>query len=258
MAIVAAAVVPHSPLLIPTIAKKYLEQSTQTLAALSQLGRELYAVQPDVVVILTPHGAEISGAVAIEIGDTLTADLHDFGDLQTKADIRGAVGLAHQLKEAAEDVGVPLLLQSRQGLDYGVTVPWITLWPESVHFPLIPLSIHRLTMDEVIRLGHLLHDFFQGRPERVILIASGDTDRRSPNATSADRRPTTAERKVSEAIATVEVSRLAELLPPRMCLTEPLAVVLASLQGLSTKGNIVSFEVPVAVGQLIASFELHG
>lgn len=257
MAIVAAAVVPHSPLLIPTIAKKYLKQSAQTLAALSQLGRELYAVQPDVVVIITPHGAEVGGAVAIEVGDTLTADLRDFGDLQTKADIRGAVGLAHQLKEAAEDVGVPLLLQSRQGLDYGVTVPWITLWPESVRFPLIPLAIGRLTMDEVVRLGNLLRDFFQGRTERAMLIASGDTDRRSPDATSADRRPTTAERTVSEAIVKVDVSRLAELVPPRMCLAEPLAVVLASLQGLSSHGQIISFEVPVAVGQLVASFELN-
>lgn len=257
MAIVAAAVVPHSPLLVPTIAKNHLEASRQTREALVGLGQELYAAQPDVVVILTPHGLTVEGAFSLEVNDQLHGSLAEFGDIETVVTIPGAIGLAHRLKEAAEDANIPLLLQSHPGLDYGVTVPWLTLWAEPMTWPVIPLVTGQQSMDELVRLGTMLREFFQTRPERVAWIASGDTDRRATSMSGQDRRPSPVERKISTAIVKNDISDVTTIPLRANCLVAPLTVLLAGLQGLPGRGTIESFEVPLTVGQLVASFHLN-
>ncbi|GEM_PF-2625052 len=257
MAIVAAAVVPHSPLLLPTIAKNHFDRSAQTRAALLEVGQELYAAQPDAIVVITPHGTSIDDAIAIEQGDRLNGDLREFGDIKTTVQIPGAVNLAHLLKEAAEDVALPVVLQSRTGLDYGVTVPWLSLWPEPVPFRVVAISIGPSPTDRLIRFGQLLRSFFQGQVERVVVIASGDTDRREEGSSDADRRPTQHERAMSEAIAHLDARQLPALPMAGICLAEPLVVLLSSLQGLPGRSTIRSFEVPLTVGQLVASITLN-
>jgi aromatic ring-opening dioxygenase LigB subunit len=256
MAIVAAAVVPHSPLLLPSIAKNHYERSAQTRAALLEVGQELYAAQPDAIVFITPHGAAIDGGIVIEQDDILRGHLRDFGDLKTTLEVPGAVQLAHLLKEAAEDTDLPVVLQSRTGLDYGVTVPWLTLWPATLPSKGLVIAVNPSPTDQLVRFGQTLRNFFQSRPERVIVIASGDAERRSPGSSDADRRPTARERAISDAISHLDMTRLPELPLPGLCLAEPVLTLLSSLQGLSGRGTIRSFEVPLTVGQLVASITL--
>lgn len=256
MAIVAAAVVPHSPLLLPTIAKEHYSRSAQTRAALLELGQELYATRPDVVVVITPHGAAVPGTISIEQGDQLSANLREFGDLETILELRGAVEIAHQLKEVAEDAQVPLILQSRVGLDYGVMVPWLCLWPTPVPWSVLSVTVGDRPTDELLRLGQLLRDFFQSQLQRIAMIASGDAARRRGDAAESERRPTPLERTLSEAIVQSDPSRLPPLPIAGLCLGEPLAILLAAMQGLSGHGVIRSFEVPFTVGQIVATIDL--
>lgn len=254
MPIIAAAVVPHSPLLIPAIAKDHTARSVELLNVLKNLGQELYAIQPETVVFLTPHGPNVTATTTIEVGDTLTGTLIEFGDIKTNLRLPAAVGLSHRLKEVAEDTGIPLTLQSATGLDYGVTVPWVTLWPEPMPWTVMPIAVQSGSLEMSIRLGELLRDFFQSRPERVVLIASGDTNRRSKSMTESDRRPTHDERFIAEAITHIDGSRLSGLHTTDMCLREPLVALLSCLNGLPWVGTMRMFDVPLTVGQFVAEF----
>lgn len=257
MALVAAAVVPHSPLLIPAIAKDHQDRSTNTRQVLRELGSELYSVQPDTVVFLTPHGQHIPSTIVAEVADQVTGTLAEFGDLTTSLTVSGAVSSAHRLKELAEDADIPLMLQTGTGLDYGLTVPWVTMWSEPMPWSALVLSLPVLPFDEAIRLGRLLRDFFLTERNRFALLASGDTSRRPPSMTDADRRPTTIERRWSEAIVQNDVSRMdATDETPLPCLYTPLTTALACLQTLPAHGRVRSFEVPLTVGQLVADWQL--
>lgn len=255
MPIVAAAVVPHSPLLLPSIAKNHAARSTALLTSLQTLGQELYAYQPDTVVFLTPHGHTAPGTSTIEVAEILTGKLIDFGDIRTELTVRGALGLSHRLKEAAEDADVPLNLQTSYGLDYGVTVPWTTMWSEDMPWTALPLNVHGGSAESLIRLGDVVREFFQSSPERVVLVASGDATRRRNTMTDSDRRPTPDERLLGEAIAQVDARQLGSIAPESMCLRDPLVVLLSSLNGLSFRGTLRHFDVPITVGQVIADFQ---
>lgn len=254
MALVAAAVVPHSPLLMPTIAKEHTARSERIRTALVDVGLELYAAQPEVVVVLTPHGLSPATVPTIEVADQLTGDVREFGDLTTTVTIPGGVAVSHRLKEAAEDANIPLLLQTAGGLDYGVTVPWLTMWSESMPWAVVPFTIPTQSMEQGVRLGELLRDFCQSQSTRIAIIASGDTSRRPRNMSEAARRPTADERAMSEAIVQNNVGRLTELQTEDACLRHPLTVLLATLHGLPWRGHIGAFDVPLTVGQLVAGF----
>lgn len=254
MPIVTAAVVPHSPLLIPTIAKEHTSRSAEIVASLEALGQEIYAAQPDVVIFLTPHGPSIAGTSMIEVADTFTGRLSDFGDMKTELILPGAIGLSHRLKEAAEDVGIPLILQTSPGLDYGVTVPWLTMWSQPMPWLVMPIAVHHASSEAMIRLGELLRDVLQARPERVVIVASGDTNRRNGKMKDSDRRPTVDERAVAEAITHLDPGRLIKLSSNDMCLRDPLTALLSCLSSLPFNGQLRIFDVPVTVGQIVANF----
>ncbi len=254
MALVAAAVVPHSPLLMPTIAKEHTARSERIRTALLEVGLELYAAQPDVVIVLTPHGLSPATIPTIEVSDVVTGDLRVFGDLTTTLKLAGGIALSHRLKEAAEDANIPLLLQTAGGLDYGVTVPWLSMWPEPMPWAVVPFAIPPQSMEQSVRIGEVLRECCQSQSTRIAILASGDTSRRSRDMSEAARRPTADERVMSEAIVQNNIGRLTELKTNDACLRHPLAVLLATLHGLPWRGHINAFDVPLTVGQLVAGF----
>ena len=60
-----AAVVPHSPFLLPTIGKEKTDKLQKTLDAYAQLEKDLYVLNPEVVVIIAPHGSSLQEAMTI-------------------------------------------------------------------------------------------------------------------------------------------------------------------------------------------------
>ncbi len=256
MSIVAAGVVPHSPLLLSSVAKGHAEASQETIAAVRALGQEIYARQPDAVIMITPHGDYLENTITVEVADQLTGDMKEFGDLLTEVRAAGATALAHQLKEAAEDVGLPLHLQTHPNLDYSVTVPLLCLWPQGISFPILPVIVGPSSTTTLVRLGHLLQDFCQSSRQRIALLASGDTSRRRASTGSSLARPTEDERRLSLAITKVHLPELEQVSSKAaICLRPPLVSLLSALEGLNVTGAIRSFSVPLGVGQLVASFE---
>ncbi len=254
MALVAAAVVPHSPLLISSIAKHLAASSAATRAALLEVGQEIYAAQPDTVMVITPHGPRLEATAGLEVSEMLSGPLTEFGQLQTALHVPGAIALAHRFKEAAAAAHFPVVLQTNGAVDYGVTVPWLTMWPEPVPWSLLALTVPPLPLETALRCGDILRDFCLSRVERIALIASGDTDRRGAPMPDSARRPTPTERLFSDAIVQNDVSQLTPT--SDTCLQTPLAILLGALQTLPATGRIVSFEVPVTIGQLVADFRL--
>lgn len=255
MALVAAAVVPHSPLLLPSIAKDHVERSAGIRTAMIAIGQDIYAAQPDVLLVLTPHGPQIHGTHVFELADQLHGQLIEFGELTASITVPGAVGFMHRVKEAAEDADLPVILQTQVGLDYGVTIPWLTMWSEPVPWSVAPLTIAPREFADLITLGEMLREYIQSRPERVALLATGDTQRRPSKMSDADRRPTADERMLSEAISKNDVGRLSKMQSEDICLRAPLITMLACLHGLPYKGAIQMFDVPLTVGQLVADFK---
>ncbi|MBI5466788.1 MAG: AmmeMemoRadiSam system protein B [Candidatus Kerfeldbacteria bacterium] len=257
MPIVAAAVVPHSPLLIPAIAKDHAPLADQTRQAIKDIGAEIYASAPDVVVVCTPHGPAIRGSFVIHTATHFHGTLKDFGDFQTAVDVECSTATAQEIKQRAEHDRVPVRLQTDEQLDYGTSVPMVFWQPHFSHIPLLPITTTDHPPEELSRIARVIHDVATASSKRFALVASADLLRRTDPGSAESRRPQPLERKISQAITAVDPSGIPEDQPIDVCGLEPITLLLHVLHGLADHGSITSFEAPFGVGLLTATFSLR-
>ena len=84
MSLVFAGIAAHTPLLMPTIGKDGLVVIEKTKTAMEQLERELFAAQPETIIVLTPHGDSLPDALSINLNTKYVTNFEEFGDLVTK------------------------------------------------------------------------------------------------------------------------------------------------------------------------------
>lgn len=251
MPIVAGAILPHSPLLVPTVAQDHFRLLEKTVAATRTIVQELYAAQPDVVVILTPHGETPKHALSIQTAERYQGRFLEFGDPHTTVVGLGSLGAVHKLRQSAEHHHISLSLQTPSMLDYGASVPLYYLNEAWTTTTIIPLSIPAHKPELSIRSGAWLYDFWQGQSQRVAIIGSLDGSRQR-SGSDIVRRPTPEERTWSSAITAVDPSILPTDHKSQSCAEPILRTFLTTLQPIASQADIRSFEAPFGVGLLTA------
>src|SRR3989344_8584763 len=101
MSLVFAALTPHPPLLIPSIGKEMEKKVEKTKNALLKLEEELYLAKPEVIIIISPHGALLRDAFTINYCADYETDLREFGDLATKLKFKGETTLPAKIRSAS-------------------------------------------------------------------------------------------------------------------------------------------------------------
>lgn len=249
MPLVGAALVPHSPLLIPSIAKDHAALADQTRAVVLEIGQLVYAAHPTEVVVLTPHGATVDGRVVVLTGETLTGDLRDFGDLEPFS-VSGALPFAQHIATELLHHGVNTMLKSDAVLDYGTIVPLrLFSWPKPVN--VVPISVAHLSPDVLINLGRGLAEVAQKETRRVLLIASADFSRRKA-ATERLDRPTAIERQVARAVRARRTADAPAVTRQSCCGLAPTLVLLSAVEGRAGQSNHITSEAPYGVGYVTA------
>jgi aromatic ring-opening dioxygenase LigB subunit len=123
MSLVFAAIVPHAPLLIPSIGKEAIKKIDKTKRALEKLEEDLYLSHPDTIIIFSPHSHLLKDAFTINISPEHQSDLREFGDLATKLTVKGELNLMSQLRKAAEEQKITTKMITEAPMDHGLTIP---------------------------------------------------------------------------------------------------------------------------------------
>lgn len=256
MALVFAAVVPHTPMLIPAIAKGHQGIFSDLAAVLTDVMLDLYASKPDLVVVLTPHGQMNPEAIVLHVHEKFQGDLREFGDLSVTFNAPGAPVDAQHIKESAERHQVPIVLQSDEGLDYGTVVP-MSFYPQQP-FPvsLLPIRVGSHPPEAVLRFGRALQEYAHHTNRRLALIASADLAP-DPQQKLAARKPTPIERKISSALLKNDAAQATSASgQAEMCGAGPIAAFLGTMHGIHASGEMRYFAAPLGVGELVATFTL--
>ena len=173
MALVFAGLVPHSPLLAPNIGKEHRTQLAKTLAAYNLLAEELAEAQPEALVIISSHAASGSAWWNANVCLKYQADLSLFGDLLTKEEWSGALGLAEELQDFLGQEQ-QLRFYSQPQLDYGTTIPLLLLGEAAKQSQILPIGYIDNQPQRQAEFGRFLGEFLRQWPGKVALIGSGD------------------------------------------------------------------------------------
>jgi aromatic ring-opening dioxygenase LigB subunit len=130
--IVFAAVAPHGWSLIPDLSLD-ADGAQATRAALLELGRRCAAAQPEVLVVATPHGTRVDGAICL-VGAARAAGALRWQDRQVELNVPIDLLLTDAIAATARAAELPIALASFAGnrreqsviaLDWGALIP---LW----------------------------------------------------------------------------------------------------------------------------------
>ena len=101
-------VVPHPPVIVPEVGGRHLRAVAATVAAMQQLGEEARALDPDVIVLLSPHAPLHADRMGVGLAARYRGSLRDFGAPQVEVALDGDVELAETILEDALAWGVPV------------------------------------------------------------------------------------------------------------------------------------------------------
>ena len=148
--IVYACLVPHPPIMVPEIGGGRELEVSSSLQALGKVSEELKAHEPQIVFIISPHGAIHYNAMGIATGARSRGTLRHWGakvDYSFDNDREAVQAVRRETKAA--DIPLQSIGEGTYDMDHGVMVPAFFLAPAIQGLPLVPLSFSWLSLGTV-------------------------------------------------------------------------------------------------------------
>ena len=176
MSLLAAYMVPHPPLIVPSVGRGGEEQNAQTAGAYERVAGEAAALAPDTVVVTSPHAVSYADYFHISPGKIAKGSFQRFGAPETRFEEAYDTAFVERLcaLAEAEDLPAGTLGERDAALDHGTAVPLWFLRRKYAGGKLVRIGISGLPLTEHYRLGQLIARAAAETEKRVVLIASGD------------------------------------------------------------------------------------
>lgn len=267
MSLVHASIIPHSPVLLPTIGSEHVAKLQHTIDAIKEVEGEMYVTQPETIFVISPHGPTTNEAFSIHLAPQFTINFSEFGDTTTTATFQADIELISKIREYADsnqadaEFSVPVNIVDHSDLDYGSAVPLYYLTQHLPQVKIVPISVSMLDAKQHFQFGRLLRRVAIESNKRVAIIASAELSHfpAQPHDNSAGQ---TYDAKIQEMIKT---GKYDDILKLNLSIVEAaqaehghqaLLILFGALSDLECKPQVISYEVPLGVGMLVTQFNL--
>lgn len=253
-----AAIVPHSPLLMPTIGKEQQVVLQPTLNAYEQLAAEFAQRRVETIVIIGDHGFMRPEVFTLNQNPTLDLNLKEFGDLVSVKQWPNDLKFSNLLKEKNETT-LPLVTVASSQISYVISVPLYLLTKYLPKVKVCPIGSCLNITDGHLALGEILREVAENFTANIALLAANDlgpttvTDDNS-NVGDSDFNKlinrTVTNQSWHELITHEEdFNNNLTALPLRNIL-----VVGGALQNTAWQPEILAYQAPLGVGMITAVF----
>ena len=170
MSLKAAFMLPHPPLIVSEIGKGREEDIIKTKTSYEKVTEEIENINPDTIIISSPHTKTYSDGFYISKGDSLTGTFENFGAKQVSFKEEIDNELVEEI-EKCNDENYKILYETRDDieLDHGTMVPLYFIRKRNIKAKIIVVGLI-----EHYRFGMLLQKAINNSNKRVVYIASGD------------------------------------------------------------------------------------
>ncbi|MEK7452049.1 MAG: class III extradiol dioxygenase subunit B-like domain-containing protein [Patescibacteria group bacterium] len=260
-----AAFTPHSPLLLESIGKENSSKLRLTRDALHKLSEELYASQPDVILLIGTQRHAYPDAFSTNLHEIYSANFSEFGDLSTHDTYPSDVELVSEIQNEMFKQTIPFCLDSESSLDYGTGIPLTLLLRSKKNIPLVPISYCDLSPKTHIQFGRALKEVCLASKKRIAVLVAGDLAHTLTSDAPAGFHESGQhfDEAILESINPVSTAKLLTLDPEmvkeaKQSAYKSLLILFGMIERMHTKTEILSYEHPFGVGELVVQFHLTG
>ena len=176
MPIVGAILVPHPPIIIPTVGRGREAEVQDTIDAYRATAKQAAAWSPEVLIVTSPHTVMYADYFHISPGKGASGDMSAFGASQTKLEVVYDAELRQELVRQAEAAGIQAgtLGEKDPSLDHGTFLPLYFLREAGVNCPILRIGLSGFSPLEHYRLGQCIARAVDALGRRAVFVASGD------------------------------------------------------------------------------------
>ncbi len=176
MAILAAYMVPHPPMIVPEVGRGSEKQVEATRAAYVRAAEDIAALKPETVIISSPHATMYGDYFHISSGREARGSFAQFRAPEVRFREEYDTELVSAVARLAESEGFPAgtLGEREPALDHGVMVPLYWIRQAYADFRLVRVGLSGLPLEDHYRLGQLIRQAVEETGRRAVFVASGD------------------------------------------------------------------------------------
>ncbi len=176
MAVIGAFIMPHPPIIVPSVGKGEEQKIQKTAQAYAHAAEEIARMKPETLVVLSPHAVAYADYLHISPGATAKGDLSEFGSADPPLEFDCDTQFVAALSEEAARRRIPAgtFGDKHRPIDHGALVPLTFITQAYRDFRLVRCSISGLSALTHYRFGQCIAHTAELLDRRVILIASGD------------------------------------------------------------------------------------
>ncbi len=260
--VVAAALIPHPPIVIPAVGGAEAERVSRTRESVHDVARRLKEMRPDCVLLIDPHGPVGYGEVPLIRGQRARGDLAQFRAPSAAVQWEIDVDMTEKIAGETKETGSPARIsdaKTRDFLSHGAVVPLYLLQEAGFTAPLIYAGMPLLDRDNLLAFGRLVARLADTEKKRVAVIASGDLSHRLSRQAPSGYHPDGSkfDRSIVDLLGAGDAGGLCAL-PETLvenagqCGYNPLLIALGALDDSTPSGEVLSYEGPFGVGYAVA------
>ena len=176
MGIRAAYMVPHPPLIVPSVGRGGEEKITETSDAYDRVARDIAGIEPDTIVITSPHSVMYSNYFHISPGRGAAGDFGRFGAPEESFDEQYDTEFVDRLESLLKKDGFPggTSGQKDKALDHGTMVPLYFIRKYYQGGKIIRIGLSGLPLADHYKLGTYIKRVAEELGRNTVIVASGD------------------------------------------------------------------------------------
>lgn len=261
---------PHPPIIVPAVGQGRENEASLTLSGYKKIAETAAELEPETVVVISPHAPLFSDYVFIYDLPLLEGSFSQFGAGHAKQRYEQDSELRNEIERLMRREGLPggslgkmekLRYNISDELDHGVLVPLYYFSLKYNSFKLVAMSCSGLDMQSLYKLGTLIREAAVKIGRKICIIASGDMSHKANAKSPYGSRPEGAQ--FDELICSgIEKNDLPFLLSIDSGLREKaaecgyrsLVILCGAFDGVKPKTELISYEAPFGIGYCIAKF----
>ena len=176
MALTAAYMVPHPPLIIPRVGRGGEKQVEKTIRAYEAVADGIAALRPETIIVTSPHAVLYADYFHISPGKEAAGDFGRFGAPEVSFRETYDTELVREICALAEERDFPagMVGEKDRRLDHGTMVPLFFVEQKYRGFRLVRIGLSGLSLADHYAFGQILRQAVDRTGRRAVLIASGD------------------------------------------------------------------------------------
>ena len=176
MSIIAAYMVPHPPMIVPEVGHGSERQVEATRAAYEHVAEDIAALQPETVIISSPHATMYADYFHLSPGREAEGSFARFRASLVHFREEYDAELVKAVERIAAAEGFPAGTQGQREpeLDHGTMVPLYFIRQALEDFRLVRIGLSGLPLEDHYRLGQIVRQAVEETGRRAVWVASGD------------------------------------------------------------------------------------